>query len=355
MKKHNFSAGPCVLPKSVMQKASEAILNFNNLDLSLIEISHRSKDFVAVMERAQELALEHLGLQNKGYKALFLQGGASMEFLRVAYNVLEKKAAYLNTGTWSTKAIKEAKLFGEIVEVASSKDQNFNYIPKNYSIPSDIDYFHCTSNNTIFGTQMKNFPKTDTPIVCDMSSDIFSRQLDFSNFSIIYAGAQKNMGPAGTTLIVIKESVLGQVSRQIPSLMDYKIHISKDSMFNTPSVFAVYVSMLTLEWLKEKGGITEIEKLNNKKAELIYSEIDRNPLFTGFVANKEDRSTMNATFNLVDESLSKTFDSLWQEAGINGLNGHRSVGGYRASMYNALELESVQVLVETMKELENKA
>lgn len=355
MKKHNFSAGPCVLPKSVMQKASEAILNFNNLDLSLIEISHRSKDFVAVMERAQELALEHLGLQNKGYKALFLQGGASMEFLRVAYNVLEKKAAYLNTGTWSTKAIKEAKLFGEIVEVASSKDQNFNYIPKNYSIPSDIDYFHCTSNNTIFGTQMKNFPKTDAPIVCDMSSDIFSRQLDFSNFSIIYAGAQKNMGPAGTTLIVIKESVLGQVSRQIPSLMDYKIHIGKDSMFNTPSVFAVYVSMLTLEWLKEKGGITEIEKLNNKKAELIYSEIDRNPLFTGFVANKEDRSTMNATFNLVDESLSKTFDSLWQEAGINGLNGHRSVGGYRASMYNALELESVQVLVETMKELENKA
>ncbi|UAB80745.1 3-phosphoserine/phosphohydroxythreonine transaminase [Marixanthomonas sp. SCSIO 43207] len=355
MKKHNFSAGPCVLPKSVMQKASEAILNFNNLDLSLIEISHRSKDFVAVMERAQELALEHLGLQNKGYKALFLQGGASMEFLRVAYNVLEKKAAYLNTGTWSTKAIKEAKLFGEIVEVASSKDQNFNYIPKNYSIPSDIDYFHCTSNNTIFGTQMKNFPKTDAPIVCDMSSDIFSRQLDFSNFSIIYAGAQKNMGPAGTTLIVIKESVLGQVSRQIPSLMDYKIHIGKDSMFNTPSVFAVYVSMLTLEWLKEKGGITEIEKLNNKKAELIYSEIDRNPLFTGFVANKEDRSTMNATFNLVDESLAKTFDSLWQEAGINGLNGHRSVGGYRASMYNALELESVQVLVETMKELENKA
>ena len=355
MKKHNFSAGPCVLPKSVMQKASEAILNFNNLDLSLIEISHRSKDFVAVMERAQELALEHLGLQNKGYKALFLQGGASMEFLRVAYNVLEKKAAYLNTGTWSTKAIKEAKLFGEIVEVASSKDQNFNCIPKNYSIPSDIDYFHCTSNNTIFGTQMKNFPKTDAPIVCDMSSDIFSRQLDFSNFSIIYAGAQKNMGPAGTTLIVIKESVLGQVSRQIPSLMDYKIHIGKDSMFNTPSVFAVYVSMLTLEWLKEKGGITEIEKLNNKKAELIYSEIDRNPLFTGFVANKEDRSTMNATFNLVDESLSKTFDSLWQEAGINGLNGHRSVGGYRASMYNALELESVQILVETMKELENKA
>ena len=354
MKKHNFSAGPCVLPKSVMQKASEAILNFNGLDLSLIEISHRSKDFVAVMERAQTLALEHLGLQNKGYKALFLQGGASMEFLRVAYNLLEKKAAYLNTGTWSSKSIKEAKLFGEIVEVASSKDQNFNYIPKNYSVPSDIDYFHCTSNNTIFGTQLKSFPKTDAPIVCDMSSDIFSRELDFSNFSIIYAGAQKNMGPAGTTLIVIKEDVLGKVSRAIPSLMDYKVHIGKDSMFNTPSVFAVYVSMLTLEWLKEKGGIPEIEKINNKKADLIYTEIDRNPLFTGFVANKEDRSTMNATFNLTDESFAERFDTLWQEAGINGLNGHRSVGGYRASMYNALELESVQVLVDIMKELERK-
>ncbi|WP_339701367.1 3-phosphoserine/phosphohydroxythreonine transaminase [uncultured Marixanthomonas sp.] len=355
MKKHNFSAGPCILPQPVLRKASEAILNFNGLDLSLIEISHRSKDFVAVMERAQTLALEHLGLQDKGYKALFLQGGASMEFLRIAYNLLENKAAYLNTGTWSSKSIKEAKLFGEIVEVASSKDQNFNYIPKNYSIPSGIDYFHCTSNNTIFGTQIKSFPKTNAPIVCDMSSDIFSRQLDFSKFSIIYAGAQKNMGPAGTTLIVVKEDVLGKVSRTIPSLMDYNVHISKDSMFNTPAVFAVYVSMLTMEWLKEKGGISAIEKINNKKADLIYSEIDRNPLFTGFVANKEDRSTMNATFNLTDESLAETFDTLWQEAGINGLNGHRSVGGYRASMYNALEFESVQVLVDTMKELERKA
>jgi len=354
MKKHNFSAGPCILPQPVLQKASEAIINFNGLDLSLLEISHRSKDFVAVMERAQELALEHLGLQNKGYKALFLQGGASMEFLRVAYNLLENKAAYLNTGTWSSKSIKEAKLFGKVVEVASSKDQNFNYIPKNYSIPSDVDYFHCTSNNTIFGTQIKNFQETDAPIVCDMSSDIFSRQLDFSKFSIIYAGAQKNMGPAGTTLIVVKEDVLGKVSRAIPSLMDYKIHIGKDSMFNTPAVFAVYVSMLTLEWLQEKGGISAIEKLNNEKADLIYSEIDRNPLFTGFVANKEDRSTMNATFNLTDESLKETFDTLWQEAGINGLNGHRSVGGYRASMYNALELESVQVLVDVMKELERR-
>lgn len=355
MKKHNFSAGPCVLPQSVMQKAAEAVINFNNLDLSLIEISHRSPDFVAVMETAQALALEHLGLENKGYHALFLQGGASMEFLMVAYNLLSEKAGYLNTGTWSTKAIKEAKLFGELVEVASSKDHNFNCIPKNYSIPEGLDYLHCTSNNTIFGTQIKSFPKTSAPLVCDMSSDIFSRQLDFSQFDLIYAGAQKNMGPAGTTLVVIKEDILGKVSRQIPSMLDYKVHIDKGSMFNTPSVFAVYVSMLTLQWLKSSGGIAGIEAINNKKADLLYTEIDRNPLFKGFVANKEDRSTMNATFNLADGVDGSRFDSLWKEAGINGLNGHRSVGGYRASMYNALALESVHVLVEVMQEFERTA
>lgn len=355
MKKHNFSAGPCILPQSVMQKAADAVLNFNNLNLSLIEISHRSKDFVAVMENARSLALEHLGLQDKGYQALFLQGGASLEFLMVANNLLEKKAAYLNTGTWSSKSIKEAKMLGDIVEVASSKDHNFNYIPKNYSIPSDADYFHCTSNNTIFGTQLNEFPKTDVKLVCDMSSDIFSRQLDFSQFDLIYAGAQKNMGPAGTTLVIIKEEILGNVSRQIPSMLDYKVHIGKDSMFNTPSVFPVYVSMLTLEWLKENGGIAAIEKVNNEKASLLYSEIDRNPLFKGFVANKEDRSKMNATFNLTDDNLTERFNTLWTGAGINGLNGHRSVGGYRASMYNALPLESVAVLVDVMKELERKA
>ncbi|WP_335965249.1 3-phosphoserine/phosphohydroxythreonine transaminase [Galbibacter sp. PAP.153] len=354
MKKHNFSAGPCILPQEVLKKASDAILNFNGIDLSLIEISHRSKDFIAVMDKAQELALEHLGLQNKGYKALFLQGGASTQFLNVAYNLLNKKAAYLNTGTWSTKAIKEAKLFGEIVEVASSKDANFNYIPKGYAIPSDIDYFHCTSNNTIFGTQIKDFPKVSAPLVCDMSSDIFSRQLDFSKFDIIYAGAQKNMGPAGTTLVVVKEDVLGKVDRAIPSMLDYRVHAEKDSMFNTPPVFAVYVSMLTLQWLKDLGGVAEIEKRNNAKAELIYSEIDRNPLFKGFAA-KEDRSPMNATFNLVDEAHKDTFDALAKEAGLNGINGHRSVGGYRASMYNALPIESVQVLVDAMQELERKA
>jgi len=354
MKKHNFSAGPCILPQSVMQKASEAVINFNNLDLSLIEISHRSKDFVDVMENARSLSLELLGLQNKGYKALFLQGGASLEFLMVAYNLLEKKAAYLNTGTWSNKAIKEAKLLGDTVEVASSKDNNFNYIPKYYTIPSDADYFHITSNNTIFGTQVNNFPKTDIVNVCDMSSDIFSRQMDFSQFDLIYAGAQKNMGPAGTVLVIVKEEILGKVSRTIPSMLDYQIHIAKDSMFNTPAVFPVYVSMLTLEWLKDLGGISAIEGINNQKAELLYSEIDRNPLFKGFVANKEDRSKMNATFNLTNESLKEQFDTLWNEAGINGLKGHRSVGGYRASMYNALPLESVQVLVDVMKELERR-
>ncbi|MBC9797074.1 3-phosphoserine/phosphohydroxythreonine transaminase [Sinomicrobium weinanense] len=354
MKKHNFSAGPCVLPQEVMKKASEAIINFNGLDLSLIEISHRSKDVVEVMETARSLALELLGLEGKGYKALFLQGGASLEFLMAAYNLLEKKAAYLNTGTWSSKAIKEAKMLGEIVEVASSKDANFNYIPKGYSIPEDADYFHCTSNNTIFGTQIKDFPKTNIPMVCDMSSDIFSRQLDFSNFDLIYAGAQKNMGPAGTTLVVVKEDILGKVSRPIPSMLDYRTHIDKDSMFNTPPVFAIYVSMLTLQWLKDLGGIPAIEKINEQKASLVYTEVDRNPLFKGFAA-VEDRSSMNATFNLTDESHKETFDALWKEAGINGLNGHRSVGGYRASMYNALSVESAQVLVDVMQELERKA
>ena len=355
MKKHNFSAGPCILPASVLEKASNAVINFDNLDLSLLEISHRSGNFVSVMEHAKELALEHLGLQNKGYAALFLQGGASMEFLMVAYNFLEKKAGYTNTGTWSDKAIKEARLFGDVVELASSKAANFNYIPKNYKIPTGLDFLHCTSNNTIFGTQMNEFPQTDCPLICDMSSDIFSRQLDFEKFDLIYAGAQKNMGPAGTTLVVVRESVLGNVSRQIPSMLDYKVHISKDSMFNTPAVFPVYVSMLTLSWLKDQGGITAIEKLNNQKAEILYKEIDRNPLFKGFVANKEDRSKMNATFSLVDESLTDTFDSFWKEGGINGLNGHRSVGGYRASMYNALSIESVQVLVDVMQNLESNA
>ena len=353
MKRHNFSAGPCVLPQEVLDKSAQAIMGYDN-GLSLIEISHRSKAFVDVMENARALALELLGLEGMGYKALFLQGGASTQFLAVALNLLEKRAAYLNTGTWSDKAIKEARIFDEILEVASSKDANYNYIPKGYDIPTDHDYFHCTSNNTIFGTQIKDFPDCDIPMVCDMSSDIFSRTIDFSKFGLIYAGAQKNMGPAGTTLVVVQEDILGKVSRKIPSMMDYKVHISKGSMFNTPPVFPVYTSMLNLEWLKNKGGIAAIEKENEKKAQLIYSEIDLNPLFDGFAA-KTDRSTMNATFTLNNDDLKESFDTMCQEAGINGLNGHRSVGGYRASMYNALTLESVQVLVEIMSELERKA
>lgn len=354
MKKHNFSAGPCILPEEVFQKAAAAVLNFNNDNLSLLEISHRSKPFVTVIEKARKLVLELLDLEDKGYQVLFLQGGASSQFLLTAYNLLQKKAAYLNTGTWSTKALQEAKLFGELAEVASSKDKNFTYIPKNYTIPSDADYFHCTSNNTIYGTQMKGFPELEIPLVCDMSSDIFSRKLDFSKFDLIYAGAQKNMGPAGTTLVIVKEDILGKVERKIPSMLNYKLHIEKESMFNTPPVFAVYVSMLTLEWLQDLGGISFIEKVNQQKASLLYGEIDRNPLFKGLV-NIEDRSIMNATFTLNDKTLNDKFDTLWTEANISGLAGHRSVGGYRASMYNALPLYSVQALVDVMQELERKA
>ncbi|POS01375.1 phosphoserine aminotransferase [Flavobacterium croceum DSM 17960] len=353
MKKHNYSAGPCILPQEVFEKSAQALLNFNNSDLSILEISHRSKDFVAVMEEARNLVLELLGLQNKGYQVLFLAGGASLEFLMVPYNLMKVngKAAYLETGTWAVNAIKEAKLFGETQIVASSSDSNFNFIPKNYEIPTNADYFHCTSNNTIFGTQMKSFPKTNIPLVCDMSSDIFSRTLDFEQFDLIYAGAQKNMGPAGTTLVVVKEEILGKSGRTIPSMLDYQKHIKAESMYNTPPVFPIYASLLTLQWLKNKGGISAIEQKNQAKATLLYNEIDRNPLFKGTAA-VEDRSIMNATFLLHDENHTSIFDKMWKEAGISGLAGHRSVGGYRASMYNALPIESVQVLVDVMQALE---
>lgn len=349
VKKHNFSAGPCILPQEVLKKASEAVLNFNNDDLSLIEISHRSNAFIEVIDKAKSLVLELLELTSNDYSVMFLQGGASSQFLMVPYNLLNTKAAYLNTGTWSSKAIKEARLFGEIIEVGSSKDNNFNAIPKNYKVPKNVDYFHCTSNNTIAGTQMQLFPDIDVPLVCDMSSDIFSRQLDFSKFDLIYAGAQKNMGPAGTTLVIVKNEILGKVNRKIPSMLDYQIHINgKNGMFNTPPVFPIYVSMLNLQWLKKLGGIKEIEKINNAKASLLYNELDTNPLFKG-VAVKESRSKMNVTFTLTDHALTSKFDNAWKKAGINGLNGHRSVGGYRASIYNALPLESVEVLVSVMQ------
>ncbi len=353
MKKHNYSAGPCILPQEVFEKSAQAVLNFNNSGLSILEISHRSKDFVTVMDEARALALELLGLEDKGYQALFLQGGASLEFLMVPYNLMQVdgKAAYIDSGTWANNAIKEAKLFGETVVVASSKEENYNHIPTTYNIPSDANYFHCTSNNTIFGTQMKSFPKTNIPVVCDMSSDIFSRTLDFSQFDLIYAGAQKNMGAAGTTLVVVKEEILGKSGRIIPSILDYQKHIKAESMYNTPAVFSVYTCLLTLQWLKKQGGISTIEKINEAKANLLYSEIDRNPLFKGTAA-VEDRSIMNATFLLNNEEHQETFDKMWKEPGISGITGHRSVGGYRASMYNALPLESVQVLVDVMKELE---
>ncbi|QYJ67672.1 3-phosphoserine/phosphohydroxythreonine transaminase [Flavobacterium litorale] len=353
MKKHNFSAGPSILPQEVFEEASKAVLNFNNSGLSILEISHRSKDFVAVMEEARSLALSLLGLEEKGYKALFLSGGASMEFVRVAYNLLHQngKAAYLDTGTWAAGAIKAANNFGETIVVASSKQDNYTFIPKEYTIPTNANYFHCTSNNTIFGTQMHHFPDTNIPMVCDMSSDIFSRQLDFSKFGLIYAGAQKNIGPAGTTLVIVKEDILNQTGRVIPGILDYSAHIAKESMYNTPSVFAIYCTMLTLRWLKANGGIAAMEKRNNEKATVLYNEIDRNTLFTG-IAKKEDRSTMNVTFRLNDENHKEQFNAMWEAANINGLNGHRSVGGYRASIYNAMPLKSVQVLVNTMQEFE---
>ena len=354
MKIHNFSAGPSILPQEVLLKASESVMDFNESGLSLLEISHRSKAFVDVLDEAKETALELLNLKGKGYEVLFLQGGASTQFLMSAYNLLETKAAFLNTGSWSDKAIKEAKLFGSVHELASSKDSNFNYIPKNYSIPTDCDYFHCTSNNTIFGTQIKNFKSSPIPLICDMSSDIFSRVLDFTKFDLIYAGAQKNMGPAGATIVIIKEDILGKVTREIPSMMNYKLMIDKGSMFNTPPVFSIYVSLLTMKWLKNMGGIKAIEEINKTKAIVMYSEVDLNPLFKGFVSI-EDRSSMNATFSLINTDLKVTFESMLKEAGIDGVNGHRSVGGYRASMYNALSLDSVKTLVEVMSELESKA
>ena len=351
MKKHNFSAGPSILPQEVFQKAAEAILDFDGMGLSILEISHRSKEFVAVMDDARAIVKRLMNLGDD-YEVLYLQGGASLQFLMVPFNLLttDGKAAYTDTGTWASGAIKEAKKLGNVDVVASSKEANYNFIPKDYTVGLEYDYFHCTSNNTIFGTQMKEFPKVDTLMVCDMSSDIFSRQIDFSQFDLIYAGAQKNMGPAGATLVVVKKSILGKTGRNIPTYLDYSVHIDKESMSNTPPVFAVYASYLTLKHLEENGGIAVAEKKNNEKAKLLYDEIDRNPNFQG-VAAVEDRSFMNVTFTLTDESKKEAFDTAWKAAGISGINGHRSVGGYRASIYNAMPIESVQALVDVMKSL----
>ncbi len=348
-KVHNFSAGPCILPQEVFEKSAQAILNFNDIGLSILEISHRSKDFVAVMDEARAIVKRLMKLGDD-YEVLYLGGGASLQFLMVPFNLLKTKAAYLDTGTWAAGAIKEAKMVGEVDVIASSKADNYAFIPKDYEVGSEYDYFHCTSNNTIYGTQMKSFPKVDTLMVCDMSSDIFSRDIDFSQFDLIYAGAQKNMGPAGVTLVVVKKSILGKTDRVIPSYLNYQQHIDKESMLNTPPVFPVYASLLTLQHLEKNGGIAAAEQRNIAKAQLLYDEIDRNPNFETF-CRAEDRSLMNISFKLTDESKKDAFDAAWKEAGISGLNGHRSLGGYRASMYNAMPIESVQVLVDVMSSL----
>ena len=352
--KHNFGAGPCILPQEVFQQAAVAVKDFNGL--SILEVSHRHKDFVAVMDEAIALVKEALNVPT-GYSVAFIQGGASLGFTIVALNMMrdKKKAGYINTGTWASGAIKEAKKVGIDVNVfASSEDKNFNYLPKNYTIPSDLDYIHFTSNNTIFGTQFKEFPKTDLPLCSDMSSDIFSRVINVADFDIIYAGAQKNLGPAGATLYIVKDEILGKsTSPFMPTYLDLKQQIEKESMLNTPPVFSVYVAMLNLRNLIANGGVPEMEKRNNAKAKLLYDEIDSNPAFKGAV-EIEDRSNMNITFLLTDESRAADFDQMWKAAGIVGLPGHRSVGGYRASIYNALPIESVQVLVNTMKEFSQK-
>ena len=351
MKKHNFSAGPSILPKEVLEDASKSVLELDNIGLSLIEISHRSKEFISIMEEATARVLKITELQNKGYKAIFVQGGASLQFLMTAYNLLETKAAYINTGTWSVKAVKEAKLLGSVLEISSSQDKNYNYIPEVNNIPNDIDYLHITTNNTIFGTQYKSFPDCSPPLIADMSSDIFSRKIDFSKFDLFYAGAQKNMGPAGVTLVVIKESLLNKVSRKIPTMLNYSSYIKADSMLNTPPVFAVYTTLLNLRWIESQGGINELEKRNLKKAELLYAEIDRNSFFNGF-AEVKDRSHMNVTFTLNNENLSDDFNKIWENNNISGIKGHRSVGGYRASIYNALSIESINVLINCMQQFE---
>lgn len=350
-KVHNFSAGPAILPQAAINASIEALQNFSGTGLSLLEISHRSKEYEAVVDEAVQLVKEILNLGND-YDVIFLQGGASLQFDMIPMNFLTpgKTAAYLNTGVWAGRAVKEAKMFGEVNVLASSEDKNFSYLPKDFTIPADAAYFHCTSNNTIYGTEMFEFPNSPVPMICDMSSDIFSRPFDASKFDMIYAGAQKNMGPAGTTLVIIKKSLLEKANAKVPTMLNYKIHVDNGSMYNTPSVFAIFVCMHTLRWIKSMG-LEAMEIRNKAKADLLYAEIDRNPLFVGTVA-AEDRSRMNVNFVLNDKSLEEAFLKLCKERNLSGLKGHRSVGGLRASLYNALELESVQALVTAMQDFE---
>lgn len=354
MKKHNFYAGPSILTPYTIQKTADAVINFADTGLSVLEVSHRSKEFQAVVDEAVALTKELLQLP-EGYHVLFLGGGASMQFCMVPFNLLEKKAAYLNTGTWASNAIKEAKLFGEVDVVASSEDTKFNYIPKNFVIPTDADYFHYTSNNTIYGTELRKDPDSPVPMVCDMSSDIFSRVFDPTKYEVIYAGAQKNLAPAGVTIVIVKESALGHVSRPIPTMLDYRTHVKKGSMFNTPPVLPIYSALMTLRYYKEQGGVAEMERRDVEKATILYDEIDRNKLFMGTVA-EEDRSIMNVCFVMKPDyaELEKEFLDFATSKGMVGIKGHRSVGGFRASLYNALPKESVEALVAVMKEFEAK-
>lgn len=352
MKKHNFSAGPSILPRIALENSAKAILDLNGIGLSLLEISHRSKDFQAVLDETMGLFKELLNIP-EGYQVIFLGGGASMQFCMIPYNFLNKKASYLETGVWAEKAIKEAKFFGEVNVVASSKDKNFNYIPKNYTVPADSDYFHITTNNTIYGSEIHSDLDSPVPLIADMSSDILSRPVDVSKYSMIYGGAQKNLGPAGVTFVIIKESLLSKVERKIPTMLNYATHLKEPSLYNTPPVFAIYTCMETLRWIKALGGVKAVQAMNIKKAELLYNAIDNSKMFVGTVA-KEDRSLMNICFVMKEAYKDKeeAFMEFTKPRGMVGIKGHRSVGGFRASTYNALPIESVQALVDTMHDFE---
>lgn len=355
MKKYNFGAGPCILPREVIEKTASAILDFNGIGLSIAEISHRSKDFQSVMDEALALVKEILNVP-EGYSVLFLGGGASLEFCMIPFNFLIQKAGYLNTGVWAKKAMKEAKLFGNVVEVASSEDENYTYLPKNFEVPTDLDYLHVTTNNTIYGTEYHKDLDVPVRLIGDMSSDIFSRPVDVSKYDCIYGGAQKNLSMAGVTFIIIKDEVLGRVQREIPTMLDYRTHIKKGSMFNTPPVVPIYTALENLRWIKANGGVVAMEKLAKERADIVYGEIDRNKLFRGTVKCEEDRSYMNICFVLNDEyaELQDEFFKFATERGMVGIKGHRDVGGFRASCYNAMTVEGCKALVETMKEFEAK-